>query len=246
MKEIRPGNVYLVGAGPGDPGLITVRGRALLDAADVVVHDALISSEMMATIPENAERIDVGKRRGKHKKEQDEIHRILVEQALKGKIVVRLKGGDPVLFGRGAEERQALRKEGIPCEIVPGVSAAWAAPASIGVPVTHREVSGAVTIVTGHDAATPRRRVSWQKLAGTDHTLVVFMGLARLREIAARLIREGRPADTPVAVVQEATTPRQKHVIGTLIDIGDRAEKAKIEAPAAVIVGRVVDFGDGT
>ncbi len=232
--------VWLVGAGPGDPGLLTVRARELLDAADVIVHDALVSAEIMATLPESAELVNVGKRRGKKLAEQEEIHDVLARHARAGKRVVRLKGGDPFVFGRGGEERGALRDRGVPCEVVPGVTSGFAAAAAAGIPVTHRGVSGAVTIITGHDAAdSPDRDVSWHHLARTDHTLVVLMGLARLPEIARRLVGEGRDPATPVAVVQEGTTPRQREVRGTLADIAERVAEAGVEAPAAVIVGPV-------
>ena len=232
--------VHLVGAGPGDPGLITVRGRQLLDQADVIVHDALVSAELMATLPGSAELVNVGKRRGKKLAEQEQIHDILARHARAGRRVVRLKGGDPFLFGRGGEEMIALHALGVPCEVVPGITSGFAAPAAAGIPVTHRRVSGGVTIITGHDATdAPDRGASWHHLACTDHTLVILMGLARIGEICDRLEREGRPADTPVAVIQEGTTPRQREVRGTLSDIAARVSEAGIVAPATIVVGPV-------
>ena len=186
----------------------------------------------------------MGKRASKHLVEQTDIHALLIEHARSGRIVVRLKGGDPFVFGRGAEEVAALVGAGVPWELVPGVSSAWAAPGAVGIPVTHRALSGAVTLVTGHDAATGRHPVSWHGLAGTDHTLVIFMGIGRLAEICQRLTEAGRPASTPVAVIQEATTPRQRHAVGTLADIADRVLERGIVAPATVIVGRVVTLAN--
>ena len=231
--------VWLVGAGPGDPGLLTVRGLEVLQAAEVVVHDALVGPGILALIPDEALRIDVGKRRGKHKAEQRAIGDLLVEHGRAGRRVVRLKGGDPLVFGRGAEEMAQLREAGVDYELVCGVSVAAAGPALAGIPVTHRELSGAFTVVTGHDAATDRRPVGWHALAGTDHTLVILMGLARLGEIASRLVAEGRDPSTPVAVIQEASLPSQRVVLGTLEDIAERVEAAGLRPPATTVVGPV-------
>lgn len=233
--------VAIVGAGPGDPGLLTVRARALLDAAEVVVHDALVSPELLATLPVTAERLDVGKRRGKHLAEQDEINALLVRLAAGGRRVVRLKGGDPLLFGRGGEEMEALRAAGLPYEVVPGVSSAIAAPAMAGIPVTHREHAAAVTVVTGHECDTlARDPIRWRALAESGHTLVILMGLTHLDRWCAALVEAGRARETPVAVVQEATTPRERTVTGTLTTIGGVVREARIAAPATVIVGPVV------
>ena len=230
--------VALVGAGPGDPGLLTVRARQLLDEADVVVHDALVPAEILDTI--RAERIDVGKRRGKHVKEQEEISALLVGLAREGRRVVRLKGGDPLLFGRGGEEMAALKEAGIPYVVVPGVSAAIAGPAMAGIPVTHRDHAAAVTIVTGHECeALVRDALRWRAMAETGHTLVVLMGLTHLRSLAAQLVEGGRSPSTPAAVIAEATTPRERWVTGTLADIAARAEEARLEPPALIVVGQV-------
>jgi uroporphyrin-III C-methyltransferase len=240
-KEAR---VFLVGAGPGGPGLLTCRARHLLQEADVVVHDALIAPSVLALIPAHAERVNVGKRRGKHLAEQGEIQEVLLDHASRGRRVVRLKGGDPLLFGRGAEEMAALREAGIAYEVVPGIPSPFAAPLMAGIPVTHRDHSSAVTVVTGHNAADhARHAVAWQQLAGTDHTLVILMGLSKLDLIARRLIDLGRPADTPAAVVQEAALPGQQAVYGTLADIADKAAEAGIQAPATIIVGAVAALG---
>ncbi len=234
------GAVSLVGAGPGDPGLLTLHAHDRLVRADVVVHDALVSPEILALVPAAALRVDVGKRRGKHMAEQDEIHAVLIAHARAGRRVVRLKGGDPFLFGRGGEEAEALAAVGIPCEVIPGVSSAIAGPASIGIPVTHRDLAASVTIVTGHECADPTRDpLKWRAMAESAQTLVILMGLAHLGAITSALVEGGRPASTPVAVVQEATTPRQRHVTGTLGDITVHAEAAGIRAPAIIIVGPV-------
>lgn len=233
--------VAIVGAGPGDPGLLTVRARALLDAAEVVVHDALVSPELLATLPKSCVRVDVGKRRGKHRAEQVEINALLVRLAAEGRRVVRLKGGDPLLFGRGGEEMQALREAGHRYEVVPGVSAAIAAPAMVGIPVTHREHAAAVTVVTGHECeAIARDPIRWRALAESGHTLVILMGLTHLDRICAELVAAGRPPETPAAVVQEATTPRERRVTSPLANLPAAVREAGIEAPATVIVGAVV------
>lgn len=235
--------VAIVGAGPGDPGLLTVRARQLLDEAEVVVHDALVSPEILDTLPSRAERIDVGKRRGKHLAEQEEINQLLVRLAREGRQVVRLKGGDPLLFGRGGEEMQALKEAGVAYVVVPGVSAAIAGPAMAGIPVTHRDHAAAVTIVTGHECEElARDPLRWRAMAESGHTLVILMGLTHLASISERLVAAGRPAETPVAVVQEATTPRERSVVGRLADIAERVAHAGIVAPAVVVVGNVASL----
>jgi uroporphyrin-III C-methyltransferase len=233
--------VAIVGAGPGDPGLLTVRARALLDGAGVVIHDALVSPELLATLPATCARVDVGKRRGKHVAEQEEINGLLVRLARQGHRVVRLKGGDPLLFGRGGEEMQALREAGLAYEIVPGVSAAIAAPAMAGIPVTHRDHAAAVTVVTGHECeAIARDPIRWRALAESGHTLVILMGVTHLERLCADLVVAGRPAHTPAAVIQEATTPRERHVTSDLSGLAAAVRAAGIVAPATVVVGAVV------
>lgn len=235
--------VAIVGAGPGDPGLLTVRARALLDRADAVVHDALVAPELLATVP--GEHFDVGKRRGRHLAEQEEIHRLLIELYRQGRRVVRLKGGDPLLFGRGAEEMDALRQAGVPYELVPGVSSAIAGPGLAGIPVTHRELSASLTIVTGHECAEPSRDpLRWRALAEVGHTLVILMGLSHLERICAQLIEGGRSPDTPAAAVQEAGTPRQRVVVGCLGDLPARVRDAGLRAPAVVVVGAVAALAE--
>jgi uroporphyrinogen III methyltransferase/synthase len=234
--------VFLVGAGPGDPGLLTRRGEQLLRAADVVVYDRLASSSLLALAPANAERIDVGKAPGRVAMTQDEINAVLVTRGRDHDVVVRLKGGDPFVFGRGGEEAEALAAAGVPFEVVPGVTSAIAAPAYAGIPVTHRGVSTHVTIVTGHEDPTKNTTdTDWDALAKAGGTLVILMGAGRLHEIAKALIAGGRGADTPVAAVRWGTLAHQRTTRATLGTIADAA----IEPPSAIVVGDVaaLDFG---
>lgn len=241
MNATCAGVVAIVGAGPGDPGLLTLRASQLLRGAEVIVHDALISPEILALAPESAQLIDVGKRKGRHSADQDQINALLVEHGQAGRRVVRLKGGDPFVFGRGGEEMLALREAGVPYVVVPGVSSAVAGPAMAGIPVTHRQVSTALTVLTGHDCeALGADSPAWRQLAGAEHTLVVLMGLSNLDTIAEKLITAGRSPQTPVAVIQEATTPRERSIVAPLCEIHQAAVSARIQAPAVVVVGSVV------
>lgn len=228
--------VYLVGAGPGDPGLITVRGLECLQKADVVVHDRLANHQLLAYATQ-AEFIDVGKQPDHHPVPQSRINSILVEEARKGKIVVRLKGGDPFVFGRGGEEAQALVEAGVPFEIVPGVTSAIAVPAYAGIPVTQRGVACSVAFVTGHCAGCKPLDLNWQALAGMD-TLVLLMGVHNLPTIISSLTEAGRSIETPVALIEQGTLAEQKVVTGTLADILEKATEVK--PPAIIIVGEVV------
>ena len=235
------GLVYLVGAGPGDPGLITVKGLACLQKADVIVYDRLVSPALLRQAPRGCEMIDVGKSPRQHTLPQEAINALLVEKALAGKVVVRLKGGDPFLFGRGGEEAEALAEEEVPFEVVPGVTSAIAAPAYAGIPVTHRDQTSSFAVVTGHEDPTkPDSSVDWQKLATGVGTLVCLMGVGNLPQIVAKLIEHGRDPRTPVAIVQEGTEARQKTVTGTLADIVAKAREADIKPPAVTVVGEVV------
>jgi uroporphyrinogen III methyltransferase/synthase len=237
----RIGTVYLVGAGPGDPGLLTRRGAALLRRAGVVVHDALVDARLLTLAPRHADRIDVGKRAGGHQTPQSVIDRLLVDAAARARVVVRLKGGDPFVFGRGGEEAIALSEAGVPFEVVPGVTAALGAAAYAGIPLTHRRVASQVTFMTGHeDPAHESSRIDWEHVAGGSGTLVIYMGLQNLRALAERLVRCGRAADTPAAVVGSATGPTERVVTAPLAQIADAAEHAQIAAPALIIVGDVV------
>lgn len=239
------GKVYLVGAGPADPDLITVKGLRCLRIADVVVYDSLVSPQLLEEVRPRAECIYVGKRPGHHCMKQEQINALLIHYAQQGHIVVRLKGGDPFVFGRGGEEALALALAGIPFEIVPGVSSAIAVPAYAGIPVTHRHLASSVTIVTGHeDTAHTASHVNWEALAKLDGTLVILMGVATLPHITERLREGGLHPDTPAAVIQEGTVPEQRVVTGTLETIADRAASAAITSPAVVVMGAVVTLHD--
>ena len=236
----KPGVVYLVGAGPGDPGLITVKGLEILRSADVVVYDCLVAASLVAEAPPTAERVFVGKRPhgGGAGLEQDDINALLVERARRGLTVVRLKGGDPFVFGRGAEECEALHVAGVPFHVVPGVTSAIAAPAAAGIPVTHRRLASAFAVVTGHECDGVSN-LDWEALARVP-TLVVLMGLSALPEITARLLAHGAHADTPAAAIANGTLPSQRTVVGTLATLAARVREEGLEPPATVVVGEVV------
>ena len=234
---LQPGTVYLVGAGPGDPSLITVRGLNTLRKADVVVYDRLVHAELLRAPRSQARRIYVGKAPGRHLMAQSEINQLLVAQAQAGRRVVRLKGGDPFVFGRGGEEGQALAAADVPFEVIPGVTSAISVPAFAGIPVTHRGVASAFTVVTGHACEAEGEEPDWAALARVG-TLVLLMGLRRLPHIASRLVEGGCPPETPVAVIASGTTSAQTVVTGTLADIGDRA--ADVRSPATIVIGEVV------
>jgi uroporphyrinogen III methyltransferase/synthase len=235
------GIVYLIGAGPGDPGLITVRGIECLRRADAVVYDYLANPALLAEAPPEAEAIYVGKTSGCHHRPQQEINDLLVALAQQGKTVARLKGGDPFVFGRGGEEALVLARAGIPFEVVPGVTAGFAAAAYAGIPLTHRDFTTSLALLTGHED--PEKKLSsldWEKLATGVGTLVFYMGMANLPLIAERLVAHGRPASTPVAVVRWATTPRQRTLVATLGDVVAKVAEAGLKPPAVIIVGEVV------
>lgn len=235
------GVVYLVGAGPGDPELITVKGLRLLRAADVVVYDRLVDPALLDQARGEAMRVYVGKGPGHHSMPQEEINAILVAHARQGRTVVRLKGGDPFVFGRGGEEAEALVAAGLPFQIVPGISSAIAVPAYAGIPVTHRGHAPLFTVVTGHEGANcGHDGVDWAALARLGGTLVVLMGVAALPGIAERLRAGGLAPETPAAVVAQGTTVRQRMVVGTLSDVAERAAAASIAAPAITVIGPVV------
>ena len=238
---MRVGRVTLVGAGPGDPGLLTIRGRRRLRRADVVVYDRLVDSRVLGLAPAQALRIFAGKTSGAHALRQDDINALLVAHARRGRRVVRLKGGDPFVFGRGAEEAQALAAAGIPFEVVPGVSAALAVPASAGIPVTCRGVASSFAVVTGHeDGAKEASSIQWARLATAVDTLVILMGLRSLRRITRELMAHGRPPDTPIALVRHGTADAQETLVGTLADIAATAERAAFTPPVLVVIGEVV------
>jgi uroporphyrinogen III methyltransferase/synthase len=237
---MRSGKVYLVGAGPGDPGLLTVRGLQLLHRAQVLVYDQLVNPLLLEEAPPVAIRIFVGKQAAHYCIAQEEINRLLIDHARLGYKVVRLKGGDPFVFGRGGEEAEALAKAGIPFEVVPGVSSAVAVPAYAGIPVTHRKFASSFAVVTGHGAQKAQSSVDWAKLATAVDTLVILMGLKNMSQIAAELRMHGLAPETPVAVIRWGTTNEQETITGTLADIVDKT--AHVKSPVVIVVGKVVDL----
>jgi uroporphyrinogen III methyltransferase/synthase len=236
------GTVYLVGAGPGDPKLITLRGAEVLGFADVVVFDRLVAPSLLDLAPPHAERIYAGKEPGRPAMRQEEINELLVERAVAGRAVVRLKGGDPFVFGRGGEEALACVQAGVPVEVVPGISSAIAAPAAVGIPVTHRGLARSFAVVTGSTAH--GEEIDLASVATATDTLIVLMAAGHLAAACRALIEAGRPDDEPAVIVQWATTPDQRHVIGTLRDLPDRAVEAAIGPPATLIVGAVASLTD--
>jgi uroporphyrinogen III methyltransferase/synthase len=240
---VNPGTVYLVGAGPGDPGLLTVRGAELIGRADVILHDRLIPPGVLDRARPDAEIVFVGKQGGGDQVPQTEIDRLLLDRARAGKDVVRLKGGDPFVFGRGGEEALLCLEAGVPFEVVPGVTAGVAAPAYAGIPVTHRDLASGVAFVTGHeDPSKPDSALDWPALAAFPGTLVFYMGVRALPRIAQQLVAGGRPADEPVAVVERGTLPGQRTLLATLADVAERATAERIRAPAITLVGPVANL----
>jgi len=238
---MKTGIVYLVGAGPGDPGLLTLRGREVLASADVVVYDALLSPRLLDHAPAEAECLYVGKRADRHTLPQDEINALLVQRARGGRTVVRLKGGDPFVFGRGGEEAVALAEAGVPFEVVPGVTAGVAALAYAGIPATHRDHASALGLITGHAAADKTEDpLDWEALARWPGTLVFLMGVANLPRICRGLIEAGAGADTPAAAIRWGTTPRQTTLVAALATLPDRAAEAGLAPPAVIVIGSVV------
>ncbi|MEL6815848.1 MAG: uroporphyrinogen-III C-methyltransferase [Cyanobacteria bacterium J06598_3] len=237
------GKVYLVGSGPGDPGLITVKAKTLIECADVVIYDALVSAPILQLINPRAVRIHAGKRRSRHSMSQAEITQLLMDKAHEHAVVVRLKGGDPFVFGRGGEEMSELMAAGIPVEVVPGITAGIAAPAYAGIPVTHRGYSSSVTFVTGHESAGKYRpQVNWSAIAQASETIVVYMGVHNLPNITAALCAAGLPGTTPVALVRWGTRPEQEELVGTLDTIVEKVAASDFQAPAITIIGKVVDL----
>jgi uroporphyrin-III C-methyltransferase / precorrin-2 dehydrogenase / sirohydrochlorin ferrochelatase len=233
-----PGTVHLVGGGPGDEGLLTVRGRRLLAHADVVVVDRLAPRGVLEHLSADVEVIDCGKTPGHHQLTQDQINEVIVERALQGLDVVRLKGGDPFVLGRGGEEALACHAAGVPVDVVPGVTSAVSVPAAAGIPVTHRGVTSSFALVSAHDGVEPIERAAREHSAAT--TLVLLMGVRLLRDSATALVAAGRRPETPVALIERGWTPEQRTTVGTLADIADRADARGVESPAVVVVGDVV------
>ncbi|MCL1078722.1 uroporphyrinogen-III C-methyltransferase [Parashewanella spongiae] len=233
------GKVYLIGAGPGDPELLTLKAWRLLNQADVVLFDALVSEAILALIPEAAEKISVGKRAGHHSAEQAEINQLLVTKAYHNKIVIRLKGGDPFIFGRGGEELQTLAEAKIEFEVVPGITAAAGAAAYAGIPLTHRDHTQAVSFITGHQKLNAPSKVDWKQYGQSNHTLVIYMGLSQACRIKTQLLIAGRNADTSVALVSNASTPKQQLLLGKLSELEILANQIPKKQPTLIIVGEV-------
>ncbi len=235
-----PGVVWLVGAGPGDPELLTLKALRVLGTADVVVHDGLVSDEILDMAPSQARRISVAKRKSRHSYAQDEINKMLVAFAREGLTVVRLKGGDPFMFGRGGEELEACREAGINCHVVPGVTAALAASAGAGAPLTHRGLAQAVTFVTGHAALGVEPDLDWASLARVNQTLVIYMGLSTAAMIAARLMAAGRVGSTPTLIVENASRADERSIATTLAELSSAAKS--VTGPALLIVGEAMSL----
>lgn len=238
-----PGKVYLIGAGPGAPDLITVKGLTVLHHADVILYDYLVNPALLQEASTMAQKIYVGKSNGHHALSQEEINLLLVEHAQNGKIVARLKGGDPFVFGRGGEEAETLAKHGIPWEIVPGVTSAISVPAYAGIPVTHREHTAAFTVVTGHGSQERgESSFDWEALAHLNGTIVFLMGISKISFIAQQLMHYGCAASTPVAVIRWGSMPEQQTVIGMLNTIAEQVRQAHLQPPAVIVIGRVVNL----
>jgi uroporphyrin-III C-methyltransferase len=242
MSEHRPfGKVHLVGAGPGDPGLLTLKAYTLLKKCDIVIYDALLSEEIVKFIPEQTEKVFIGKSRHEDRLSQDEVEQMMVEKAKEGKNVVRLKGGDPFMFGRGGEEAETLTAAGISWEVVPGVSSGIAAPAYAGIPTTHRECASSVTFITGHDASN-KPKVEWNKIRKNFNTIVIYMGITNIRENVKELLESNYEVDTPIAIIESGTTPKQKIRTGTLGTISEQVDADPVKTPALIVIGDVVKY----
>lgn len=235
------GKVFLIGSGPGDPELLTLKARRLLDTAEVVVYDQLPGKAIINSIPGNTEKIDAGKYAGDHTLTQDEINEVIVQKAKEGKNVVRLKGGDPYMFGRGGEEAQELLASGIEFEVVPGITSAVAVPAYAGIPVTHRDYASMVTFITGHEDPTKdESALDWETLAKFNGTIVIFMGVKMLGRNVSELIKYGKDPKTPVALIERGTRPDQRVTVGVLENISELAKEKEVKAPAITVIGDVV------
>ena len=233
--------MYLVGSGPGDPELLTMKARRLIDTADVVIYDQLPGKAILDSIPQNTEKIDAGKFAGDHRLSQWETNELIIEKAKEGKMVVRLKGGDPYMFGRGGEEAEVLVEAGVEFEVVPGITSAIAAPAYAGIPVTHRDHASMVTFITGHEDPTKdETALDWETLAKFDGTIVIFMGVKMLGRNTGELLKFGKDPKTPVALIERGTRPDQRVTIGNLETITDIAKEQGVKAPAITLIGDVV------
>ena len=239
------GKVYLVGAGPGDPDLITLKAIELIKKADVVLYDRLVSKKILAMIPKRCKSIYVGRAVGDDTTHQDSTNELMVKYAKLKKTVVRLKGGDPIIFGRGGEEAEFLKSFKIKYEIIPGITSGIGSATYAGIPLTHRQFASSVVFVTGHEDPEKKTEVvKWKKLANSVDTIVIMMGLSRIEEISKKLIEGGMDKTTPVAVIQNGTTPKQKMIKGTISNISNKIKRNKIRPPTNIIIGRVVDLSD--
>lgn len=239
------GKVYLIGSGPGDPELMTIKARKLIDSADVIVFDQLPGKEILDSLPDKAEKVDAGKYAGNHKLTQDEINNILIQKAQEGKRVVRLKGGDPYIFGRGAEEAEELIKAGIGFEVVPGITSAIAVPAYAGIPITHRNHASMALFMTGHEDPTKEESgLDWEFLAGFEGTIVILMGVKMLEKNIGALIEHGKNPKTPIAIIERGTRPDQRVTISDLANIVDVAKEKGVKAPAITVIGDVVKISE--
>ncbi len=236
--------VFLVGGGPGDPDLLTIKALRIMQTADVIVYDALITDEILSLCRQDAEYISVGKKAGNHTLPQEQINQLLVDLAKTGKVICRLKGGDPYIYGRGGEEAQLLAKNNIAYQVIPGITAAAACSAAVGIPLTHRDYAQSLQFVTGHlkKATDTSSDTNWQSLASANQTLVIYMGIIQSPEIKSQLIKHGRAADTPVAIIEKGTRPDQRVVIGTLNTLDELVQTHQIGSPALIIVGEVVNL----
>jgi uroporphyrin-III C-methyltransferase len=237
------GKVYLVGAGPGEPKLLTLRAAELLRKADIVIYDRLVGKSILKLAPKSARKIYVGKRSGKHEVPQDKINELLISCSKEGKTVVRLKGGDPFLFGRGGEEAEILAENNIDFEMVPGVTSAVATPEYAGIPLTHRDYASSVAIVTGHRAGDSEKPVNWSKLADGVDTVVILMGMESLEAIVKKLIEGKVNPDKPIAIVEQGTTKLQRSFIGNLKTIVKTAKENNVKPPAIIVIGEVAELG---
>ena len=239
------GKVYIVGAGPGDAGLLTLKALDLIKSADIVLYDRLVSDDILKMIPSNVQKVYVGRNVGNDYAHQEETNKLMVNHAKDGRKVVRLKGGDPFIFGRGGEEAEFLRENDIEFEIVPGISSASASPAYAGIPLTHRLLSSSVAIVTGHeDAKKDELTVRWKELASAVDTIVVLMGMGRLKQIVNDLVGAGMSKDTDVAIIESGTTKEQKVLLGNLSNIVDKVKNSDIKPPAIIVIGKVAGLAE--
>jgi uroporphyrin-III C-methyltransferase len=237
------GKVYLVGAGPGDPGLLTIKALKILNSCDVIIYDALMNPDILKYASSKAEKIFIGPSRQKSRIDQAKVKQIMIQKASDGLSVVRLKGGDPFMFGRGGEEAEVLTEAGIKWEIVPGISSGIAVPAYAAIPLTHRECASSVTFITGHESLN-KSRIDWDKIRYAFNTLVIFMGVTKIKEIISQLLKSNYEVTTPIAVIESGTTPNQRVRTGTLGDIIERVTDEPIRTPALIVIGDVVKYRD--